>query len=88
MLQTPLSLDAGSVIQQLTQQFRAVMTTVLLTTDSTVLGIARLAHLSILMISLLHHFTHVQRRLGKYLIKGGVVLTVLSEFVLPVIGRV
>jgi hypothetical protein len=40
------------------------------------------------MLGLLLYFTHVERRLGKDLIKGGVALAVLSEFVFPVLTRV
>jgi hypothetical protein len=36
---------------------------------------------------LLLYFTHVNRRQGKDLVKGGVVLAVLSEFVFPGISR-
>lgn len=78
----------GGVIQQLAQQFTSVMNVVLTTVDSTVIDVARLAYVSVLLIGLLLYFTHVERRLGKDLIKGGVVLAVLSEFVFPAIVRV
>jgi hypothetical protein len=88
MLQAAPAPDAGNVIQQLAQQFMSVMTMVLTTIDTTVIDIARLAYVTILMLGLLLYFTHVERRLGKDLIKGGVVLAVLSEFVFPVISKV
>ena len=79
--------DLGGVIQQLAQQFVSTMTLVLTTVNSTVVEVARLAYVSILMIGLLLYFTHVERRLGKDLVKGGVVLAVLPEFVFPAVSR-
>ncbi len=79
--------DIGTIIQQLAQQFSSVMTLVLSTINSTVMEISRLAYVSILMIGLLLYFTHIERRLGKDLIKGGVILAVLSEFVFPEISK-
>lgn len=79
--------EMGNLIQQLAQQFTSTMTVVLTTVDSTVVELARLAYVSVLMIGLLLYFTHVERRLGKDLIKGGVALAVLSEFVFPVISK-
>jgi hypothetical protein len=79
--------DFGSSIQQLAQQFTTVMTAILATVDSTVLDLARVAYVSVLLIGLLLYFTHLERRLGKDLIKGGVVLAVLSEFVFPLIVK-
>jgi len=80
--------DLGNVIQQLAQQFTSTMGAVLTTIDSTVIDIARLAYVTVLLLGILLYFTHVERRLGKDLIKGGVVLAVLSEFVLPAISKV
>ncbi len=80
--------DLGNVVQQLAQQFTSVMSVVLSTVDSTVIQIARLAYVSVLLLGLLLYFTHVERRLGKDLIKGGVVLAVLSEFVFPAVVKV
>ena len=59
------------------------MTVVLTTIDTTVIQIARLAYVSVLLLGVLLYFTRVERRLGKDLIKGGVVLAVLSEFDFP-----
>ncbi len=70
-------------MQQLAQQFTTVLTTVLTTIDSTVLDIARVAYVTILMLGFLLYYTHAERRLGKDLIKGGVLLAVLAEFVFP-----
>lgn len=59
----------------------------LTTVDSTVVDLARMAYVSLLMVGLLLYFTHIERRLGKDLIKGGVALAVLSEFVFPVLTK-
>lgn len=85
-IQTPP--DIGTIIQQLAKQFASVMTVVLSTINSTVVEISRLAYVSILLIGLLLYFSHVERRLGKDLIKGGVILAVLSEFVFPEISKI
>jgi hypothetical protein len=79
--------DMGNAIQQMAQQFTSMMSAVLTTVDSTVIDLARLAYVSVLLIGLLLYFTHVERRLGKDLIKGGVALAVLSEFIFPVIAK-
>jgi hypothetical protein len=80
--------DMGSIVQQLAQQFVAVMGTVLTTINSAVIEISRLAYISVLLVGLLLYSTRVDRRLGKDLIKGGVILAVLSEFVFPQLNRV
>jgi hypothetical protein len=85
-VQTPP--DVGTVIQNLAQQFTSIMSVVLTTVDTTVLALARLAYVSVLLIGLLLYFTHVEKRLGKDLIKGGVILAILSEFVFPAISKV
>jgi len=86
-LDTPQPPDLGSIIQQLAQQFANIMTTILTTIDSTVVVIARLAYVTVLLLGILLYFTHAERRLGKDLIKGGIILAVLSEFVFPLIGK-
>ena len=65
--------DMVSVIQQLAQQFTTVMSAVLSTVNSTEVEIARIAYVSVLLLGLLLYFTHIEKRLGKDLIKGGVV---------------
>ena len=70
-----------NLIQSLAQQFTSLMTVVLTTIDTTVIQLARLAYVSVLLLGVLLYFTRVERRLGKDLIKGGVVLAVLTEFV-------
>ncbi|QQG48078.1 MAG: hypothetical protein HY247_04770 [archaeon] len=80
--------DFGALVQQLAAQFVATMSVVLSTVDSTVVEVARLAYVTVLLLGVLLYFTHLEKRLGKDLIKGGVVLAVLSEFVFPAISRV
>jgi len=46
-----------------------------------------MAYVSLLMIGLLLYFTHLERRLGKDLIKGGVALAIISEFVFPALTK-
>jgi len=87
MSQLPSPPNVGNVIQQLAQQFVAIMTTLLAAVDTTVLEIARLAYITVLMVGLLLYYTHIERRLGRDLIKGGVVLAVLAELVFPYLTK-
>lgn len=73
----------ASTVQGLAQQFTSIMTVILTTLDTTVIDVARLAYISVLMVGLLLYYTHTERRLGKDLIKGGIVLAILAEFVFP-----
>ena len=75
----------GSIIQSLAQQFTSLMTTLLTTVDSTVIQLARLAYITVLLLGVLLYFTRAERRLGKDLIKGGVILAILAEFVFPLL---
>jgi hypothetical protein len=63
------------------------MTTVLTTIDSMVVDLARLAYVAVLMVGVLPYLTQGEKRLGKDLIKGGVALAILSEFVFPVLTK-
>lgn len=85
-IQTPP--DFGATIQQMAQQFVTVLTTLLMTINSTVIEISRLAYISVLLVGLLLWATHLDKRLGKDLIKGGVILAVLAEFIFPQLNRV
>jgi hypothetical protein len=80
-LQSPSG--AENLIQQLAQQFSSTLTALLATVDSTVIDIARVAYVTLLLLGILLYYTHVANRLGKDLIKGGVALAVISEFVFP-----
>ena len=84
----PLTLqDIGTVVQQMAQQFSSVMGSVLATIDSTVIDVSRMAYVTVLLLGVLLYFSHLDKRLGKDLIKGGVVLAVLAEFIFPGISR-
>lgn len=87
MLDVPPPPDMGALVQQLVQQFVAMASTVLTAIDGAVIEISRLAYVTILLIGLLLYFTHAERRLGKDLIKGGVLLAILSEFVFPALVK-
>lgn len=82
MLQVPPP-DTGSLIKSLAQQFATLVSVLLTTIDSTVIELSRLAYVSVLLLGVLLYFTRAEKRLGKDLIKGGVVLAVLAEFVFP-----
>ena len=82
-IQTPP--DFGNLIQNLARQFTSVVSVVLTTVDTAVVELARLVYVSVLLVGILLYFTHFEKRLGKDLIKGGVILAVLSEFVFPVV---
>ncbi len=78
---------AENLIQQFAQQFTSAVTVLLTTVDSTVIDLSRVAYVTLLMLGLLLYFTHIERRLGKDLIKGGVALAIISEFVFPVLSK-
>ena len=79
--------DMGSVIQSLAQQFTSVASLLLTTINSVVMDISGLASISVILIGILLYFTHAERRYGKDLIKGGIILMVLSEFVFPWLNK-
>jgi hypothetical protein len=78
---------AEGAIQQFAQQFSSAVAALLATVDSTVVGLSRIAYVTLLMLGLLLYFTHIERRLGKDLIKGGVALALISEFLFPLLVK-
>jgi hypothetical protein len=80
-IQTPSG--AENLIQQFAQQFSSTVRVLLSVVDSTVVDLARVAYVTLLLLGILLYYTHVANRLGKDLIKGGVALAVISEFVFP-----
>ena len=84
-IQAPPGTD--NLIQQLAQQFTSTVAVLLATVDSTVIDVSRVAYATLLMLGLLLYYTHVERRLGKDLIKGGVALAIISEFIFPILAR-
>jgi len=87
MLDVPPPPGAESLVQQLAQQFTSMVGTLLATIDSTVIDLSRIAYVTLLMLGLLLYYTHIERRLGKDLIKGGLALAIISEFVFPVLAK-
>ena len=83
----PLSPSINSEIQQFAQQFMAVSSLLLTTLNSAVTDVSRLAYGSLLLLGLMLYYTRAERRLGKDLIKGGVLLAILVEFVFPYIAK-
>ena len=79
--------DLANTVQQLAQQFVSAASILLSAVDSTVIDIARLAYVTVLLVGALLYFTRLERRTGKDLIKGGLVLAVLSELVFPQLNR-
>ena len=75
---------AGNLIQQ----FTATVAYLLATIDSTTMDLARAAYVTLLLVGILLYYTHIAQRLGKDLIKGGVALAIISEFVFPWLVKV
>ena len=71
------------MIQQLAQQFTSTMTYLLATINSTAMDLTRGVYITLLLLGILLYYTHAAQRLGKDLIKGGVALAIVSEFVFP-----
>lgn len=88
VLEIQSSADLPTEIQQIAQQFAAVATRVLGTLNTTMIEISRVAYVSAVLIGLLLYSTHLERRLGRDLIRGGLVLAILSEIVFPLITKV
>jgi len=80
--------DLGSVIQQLANEFTADATQLLDAIDGAVIDVTRVAYITVLIVGIFLYFTHLQRRLGRELIVGGIVLAILSEFVFPSVFNV
>ena len=80
--------DFGGELQQLANQFTAEASQVLLTVDNTVIEITRVVYITILLIGVLLYFTRLNRRMGRELIIGGIILGALSEFVFPLISTI
>ena len=76
-----------NTIQQFAQQFTSAVTVLLATIDSAIIDLSRVSYVTLLMLGLLLYYTHIERRLGKDLIKGGVALAIVSEFVFPVLSK-
>ncbi len=71
------------MIQQFANQFTTTATLLLTTVDAVVVDITRVAYITVLMVGALLYFTHVSVRMGKDLMKGGILLAIIVEFVFP-----
>ncbi len=80
--------DIGTIIQRLAGEFATDATQVVGAINSTVINLSRVAYVSALLIGVFLYFTHLEKRLGKDMMKGGFVLAFLSEFVFPLISKV
>ena len=74
-------------VQEFAQQFTSAMNYLLYTIDSTVADLARVVYVTLLVVGVLLYYTHTAQRLGKALIKGGVALAIISEFLYPMLIR-
>ncbi|MDG7008348.1 MAG: hypothetical protein JRN06_08925 [Nitrososphaerota archaeon] len=74
-------------VQEFAQQFTSAMSYLLYTIDSTVADLARIVYITLLVVGVLLYYTHAAQRLGKDLIKGGVALAIISEFLYPLLIR-
>jgi hypothetical protein len=72
-----------TLIQQFAQQFTSAVTYLLSVVDGTVVDLARVVYVTLLLLGILLYYTHLAQRLGKDMIKGGVALAIVSEFVFP-----
>jgi hypothetical protein len=85
MLDAPQPPDFATAIQQFASQFSTATAAVLTSVNTAVLDIARVAYVTCLLVGVLLYFTHIGRRLGKDLIVGGVLLVVMTEYVIPAV---
>ena len=88
VLDAPPLPDFAAASQHFATQFAAATTAVLASVNSAIVDIARAAYITSLLVGVLLYFTHLSRRLGKDLIVGGVVLVVISEYLIPVVSAV
>lgn len=79
--------DLVSLIQQLASQFAAAAKQLLQVIDLTVIDLSRAAYITVILLGVFLYFTRLERRLGKDMIKGGIVLALLTEFLFPLISK-
>ncbi len=84
----PAPIDFAGVIQQLAEKFTAAASQVLTAINTSVLVVSREAYITVLLVGVFLYFTHLSRRIGKDLIKGGIILAVLAEFIFPLAIRI
>jgi hypothetical protein len=83
ILDAPSAPDFAPTIQQFASQFATETAVVLASVDTAVIDIARVAYVTCLLVGVLLYFTHLGRRTGKDLIVGGVMLAVITEWLIP-----
>lgn len=84
----PAPIDFAGVIQQMVEKFTAAASQVLTTIDTSVFVVSREAYITVLVLGVFLYFTHLSRRIGKDLIKGGIILAVLAEFIFPLAAKI
>ena len=80
--------EVATAVAQFAGQFAIGTTAVLTSVNSAVVDIARVAYVTCMLVGVLLYFSHLSRRLGKDLVVGGVVLVVVSEYLIPVVTAV
>lgn len=80
----PSGIEAG--IQQYASEFASETVASLTVINTAVVDIIRVAYVTCLLVGVLLYYTHLGRRLGKDLIMGGVLLVIITEFIIPVVG--
>ena len=85
ILAAPQPPDYVTAVQQFAGQFATGAAAVLISVNSAVVDIVRVAYVTCLLVGVLLYFTHLGRRLGKDLIVGGVLLVVVGEYVIPAV---
>jgi hypothetical protein len=88
ILDAPKPPDLATAFQQFVGQFAAATIAVMASVNSAVVDIARAAYVTCLLVGVVLYFTRLGRRLGKDLMVGGVVLVVISEYLIPVVTAV
>jgi hypothetical protein len=74
-----------AAVQQFASQFATETAAVLSSVNAAVVDVARVAYVTCLLVGVLLYFTHLARRMGKDLIVGGVMLVVITEYVIPAV---
>jgi hypothetical protein len=80
--------DLVTAILQFAGQFATGTGAALSSLNLAVVDVARMAYLTCLLIGVLLYFTRVGRRLGKDMVIGGVLLVVVSEYMVPAVSAI
>ncbi len=85
-MDSPHSLGLGTSVQQLASHLATETAAVLGSINSAVVDVVGVACVTFLLVGVLLYFSHIGRRIGKDLIVGGVVLVVLTEYVIAAVA--